>query len=78
MTNYQSISVFNSYFMEGVHLILCIWKSAEPIACFTSKRCLGPAVSDIFLQLLNHYYIPSLKYCIKAEPGTVHFVVNFY
>ena len=78
MTNHQSISVFDSYFMEGVHLILCMWKSAEPIACVTSKRCLGPAVSDFFLQLLNHYYIPSLKCCIKAEPGTVHFVVNFY
>ena len=78
MTNHQSISVFDSYFMEGIHLILCTWKSAEPIACVTSKRCLGPAVSDFFLQLLNHYYIPSLKCCIKAEPGTVHFVVNFY
>ena len=78
MTNHQSISVFDSYFMEGVHLILCMWKSAEPIACVTSKRCLGPAVSDFFLQLLNHYYIPSLKCCIKAEPGPVHFVVNFY
>ena len=76
MTNYQSISVFDSYFMEGVHLILR--KSAEPIACFTSKRCLGPAVSDFLLQLLNHYYIHNLKYCIEAEPGTVHFVVNFY
>ena len=66
---------FQTYFEENLHLND---QSAEPIACFTSKRCLGPAVSDFLSQLLNHYYIHNLKYSIQAEPGTVHFVVNFY
>ena len=55
------------------------WKSAEPIEYFSSKRCLGPAVSDFLLQLLLHtqfetYYWGRARDC----PLCCQFLLKFF
>ena len=44
MANYESTNLFDYYFMEDVLLL----------AWFISKKCVGPAISDVLLQLLLH------------------------
>ena len=69
------------------------WKSAEIIACFVFKRCLGPAVSDFLLQSLLHKHfktqyrgrtrLPSLlpisikAFSTQLSEFLIKFIANF-